>query len=242
MMNKILMIIMTSVFCVSCISNTDKSEMSIDQINTSDNDVIKRSNFIEMGEMELDSSNGLYVIVSSKGVVEKNNLYQKVDSAKWIVYLTSILSDNKMYCNEVDEMGFLIEDTLNPVDFQCFTSLDLYLRKIKFEKDLMLFTFSFLNPEHDKFCNSVEINTTIGFIKDDEMIYRGGGDYEAFLQGSKLQKEAELEQRDKIYNSEKSGYTLYYYNSILQNYLDTTTCKLNPWFKEEAIKRGFKVH
>src|SRR5690554_3802988 len=98
MMNKILMIIMTSVFCVSCISNTDKSEMSIDQINTSDNDVIKRSNFIEMGKMELDSSNGLYVIVSSKGVVEKNNLYQKVDSAKWIVYLTSILSDNKMYC------------------------------------------------------------------------------------------------------------------------------------------------
>ncbi len=203
--------------------------------------VFDKNNFIENGKMEIDSSDGKYVIVSSKEFIKETNLYDKIDSARWVVYLTSIFSDNRIYCHEVNEKGFIVEDTSSSINFHCFMSLDLYLRKIKFEKDVMLFSFSFLNEEHDKFCFSWEVNTTIGFIKNDEMIYRDGGDYDAIIEGYKLQKESEINKKDKIFNSEKSDFTLYYYNTVLQKYLDTTSCKINPWFKKEAIKRGFNI-
>ena len=236
MINKLLVgAVISTIFYISCSPDIDNANSK--GANSSD-----KNNFIEMGKMELDSSNGKYVIVSSKDFIEKNNLHGKVDSAIWIVYLTSILSDNEFYCFHVDNDGFLIEDTLNFINSYCPTSLDLYLKEIRFEEDVMLFTFTFLNKERNRFCGSPQANTTIGFIKNDKMIYRGGGDYEAFLQGCKLQKEAELEQRDKVYDSPKSDYTLHYYNNILQKYLDTTSCKINPWFKKEATKRGFHLN
>jgi hypothetical protein len=227
-------LILASVFCISCSPNIDNTDSSSIEISESSD----KNNFIEMGKMELDSSDGNYVTVSSEYFIKENNLQSKIDSAKWVVYLASILSENKLYCHNVDENGFLIEDTLSPVDFHCFTSLDLYLKEIRFEKDVMLFTFYFLNKEHNRLCGSFKVNTTIGFIKNDEMVYRDGGDYETLMQGYELQKEAELERRDKIFDSPKSDYTLYYYNSILQKYLDTTSCKINPWFRNEALRRG----
>ncbi len=162
----------------------------------------------------------------------KFNLQNEFDSAKWWLY-SSNYHNNGIFCESLEKT--FNDSVLNIVS--CNTELDYLL--IKGDTIEMKLYFK-NNLDTSFYCNTLNgdyINTFI-FIKGENFLYRISHYFGYNSEVLKLQKDIESD-TNRNTGFEKIGfYTMRVENKMFPEFLRTTKAKLNPWLKQEAIKRG----
>lgn len=159
-------------------------------------------------------------------LIKSNQLEGFYDSAKWIIYASNHRIDTVVCIDNPDTLKYLNSSVV---------SLDLYLDTILFREDTTILEFHFFKKNKCNYYTTVpnSLNKLL-FIKGDSIVYRmnSGYDYnQEFLSETRCNesKGTWVSEYFKPYKFEKN---------IFPKYLKESDTKLNPWLKEEAIKRG----
>lgn len=162
--------------------------------------------------------------------ISDNNLEHKYDSAKWIVYSSNYNSEGVVF----ESIGTTYKDTsLNII------SCSLNLDKLIIKGDTIEMSFYFYINDTNERCYPYQAiyKTRVLFIDNDSIIYRIYADFD--YNNEVLEAQRYLEVNALKENSQ--GYRYYSLKeeeSLFPEFLRKTNHKLNPWLKQEAIKRG----
>ena len=183
-----------------------------------------------------DESKSLKNDVSSK---EQNvSISQSIiDSAKWVAYTTSYLRNDKITCIKDNNLQ---DDSFNIHQNSSLISFDLSFDRLEKFGDTTVVYMHFFNPSQDYYCSALYNSDIIIFIKEDTLPYRASSSTFPGLVPKlfEVQKNAEIHRTEKLHDSEFSNFSYWYYQKEFVAFITNTKLEINPWLKEECIRRG----